>query len=67
MSQVYAVFAQEASDYYAKPELMKLFSTKDLAESYAETLQSLKTEPYYEGDEVDDKYCGVSVKILEVA
>jgi hypothetical protein len=66
LTQTYGVFAEEFSDYYGRPELVKLFANESEAESFAQTLREMTSEFCYEGEEPEPKYSLVKVKTLTI-
>ena len=66
LPKVYAVFAENAEDFYARPELMKLFASEADAEAYAEKLRKVVNDGLWPGDEPVAAFSGVMVKLLSV-
>jgi hypothetical protein len=68
MTQVYAVFAEDSQDFYAQPELRRLFGTEADAEVFAATLRASKLEPdmFTEGAPAEDEFSVVYVSALGI-
>lgn len=66
LPKVYAVFAEDAEDFYAQPELMRLFAAEADAEAYAEKLRKVVNDGLWPEDEPSAAFCGVMVKLLSV-
>lgn len=65
MTEVYAVLAM-GMDYYDKFELVKIFGSKESAESYAQELREMMGEPDYDGAEPEPEFALVKVEAYSI-